>query len=108
MATNFSSATTSLTFTNTVTLARSDYHTFQLFSNPWTNTLAVGTNTVSARLDLTIDGANWFPYFTNTFGSATTNWTQVALEGAFWQGRWVITCWGTNLAIQQNYMGKRE
>ena len=106
--TNFSSSTVGLTFTNVITTARSDYHTFQMFSTPWTNTLATGTNTSLVAIDHSIDGVNWVLAYTNTIGSSGSNNAEYVVEGAWWYHRWRVTAFGTNLSLGLNYMGKRE
>lgn len=105
---NWSSQATSLTFTNVQFTGISVFHTFQLFSVPWTNTVTIGTNNVSASLDRTIDGTNWVPFYSTNMTGAGTNAIEVVTVGKWQSYRWRLTLLGTNLTVLANYMAESE
>jgi uncharacterized membrane protein len=85
--------------TNVQTLIPSVSHTYQLFAT------TVGTNSVTATLDRTIDSANWIPATTNTI--STNGIAEYTFTGKWTQARWRISAANSNNAtVLVVYMGQ--
>ena len=93
-----SNFTAAVTFTNTQGSYKSVYHTFQLFY------VGTGTNSGTAALDRTVDGANWYVAQSYTL-PATTN-IEYTPTGKWYTYRWRVTILATNASAVATYMSQ--